>query len=126
MRVSARKHLHEALVCTNIPHIGQKNQLEHRNEIAVLQARTTGLRALGSTALELAYVACGRVDAAWCHDLNAWDMAAGLLFVRESGGFVAPLKGEGDPLHTNGYIAANADLLPEMKKALADAAKLPV
>ncbi len=44
--------------------------------------------------------------------------------MRESGGFVAPIKGEGDPLHTFGYVAANADLLPEMKKALAEAEKL--
>jgi myo-inositol-1(or 4)-monophosphatase len=124
MRVSSRKNLHEALVSTNMPHIGQKGHVEHRNEIAVLQARTTGLRALGSTALELAFVACGRLDAAWCHYLNAWDMAAGLLFIRESGGFVSPLDGEGDPLHSHGYIAANGELLPEMKKALAEARKL--
>jgi myo-inositol-1(or 4)-monophosphatase len=124
MRVSARKNLHEALVATNIPHIGQKNHVLHRNEMAVLQARTSGLRALGSTALELAYVACGRLDAAWCHDLHAWDMAAGLLFVRESGGFVSKLDGEGDPLHSNGYVAANAELLPAMRQALADAAKI--
>ncbi len=111
MRVAARRQLHEAVVTTNIPHMGQANHVRHRNEIAVLQARTTGIRALGSTALELAYVAAGRVDAAWCHDLNAWDMAAGLLFVRESGGFVSKLEGEGDPLHSKGYLATNADLL---------------
>ncbi len=101
-----------------------KMHVLHRNQVAVLQARTTGIRVLGSTALELAWVAAGRLDAAWCDGLNAWDMAAGLLFVRESGGFVAPIKGEGDPLHTFGYVAANADLLPEMKKALAEAEKL--
>jgi myo-inositol-1(or 4)-monophosphatase len=124
MRVSGRKHLHECAVSTNIPHIGQQNHVRHRNEVAVLQARTADLRAFGSTAIELAYVAAGRLDAAWCHNLNAWDMAAGLLFVRESGGFVSKLDGEGDPLHSKGYIAANADLLPHMRKALADAAKL--
>ena len=124
MRVAARTQLHEALVSTNIPHMGQKNHVAHRNEMAVLQARTTGLRALGSTALEMAYVAAGRLDAAWCHDLNAWDMAAGLLFVREAGGFVSKLDGEGDPLHSKGYLATNADLLPLMRQALADAKKL--
>ncbi len=124
MRVSSRKNLHEALVCTNVPHIGQKGQASHRNEVAVMQARSAGIRSLGSTALELAYVACGRLDAAWCHNLNAWDMAAGLLFVRESGGFVSKLDGEGDPLHAGGYIATNADLMPQVKQGLADAAKL--
>jgi myo-inositol-1(or 4)-monophosphatase len=124
MRVAQRTQLHEAVIATNIPHMGQKSHVVHRNEIAVLQARTTGLRALGSTALELAYVAAGRLDAAWCHHLNAWDMAAGLLFVREAGGFVSKLDGEGDPLHAKGYLAANADLLPLMRSALADAKKL--
>jgi myo-inositol-1(or 4)-monophosphatase len=124
MRVSSRKNLHEALIATNIPHMGQKNHVEHRNEMAVLQARTTGLRALGSTALELAFVACGRLDGAWCHDLNAWDMAAGLLFVRESGGSVSKVDGEGDPLHSNGYIASNGELMPQLRQALADAKKL--
>ncbi len=125
MRVSSRKTLPEALVSTNIPHMGQpKMHVEHRNQMAVLQARTMGLRVLGSTAIELAWVACGRLDAAWCDGLNAWDMAAGLLFIRESGGFVSALKSDGDPLHTGGYIAANGELLPEMKKALAEAARL--
>jgi myo-inositol-1(or 4)-monophosphatase len=124
MRVASRTQLHEAVIATNIPHMGQKGHVAHRNEIAVLQARTTGIRALGSTALELAYVAAGRLDAAWCHHLNAWDMAAGLLFVRESGGFVSKLDGEGDPLYSSGYLATNADLLPLMRNALADARKI--
>ncbi len=124
MRVSSRKNLHESLVSTNIPHMGLKSHVEHRNEVAVLQARTTGIRVLGSTALELAYVACGRLDAAWCRDLNAWDMAAGLLFVREAGGFVSKLDGEGDPLHANGYVATNGDLMAQMKQALGDARKV--
>jgi myo-inositol-1(or 4)-monophosphatase len=125
MRVSSRKNLHEALISTNIPHMGQpKMHVAHRNEIAVLQARTTGVRVLGSTALELAYVACGRLDAAWCDGLNAWDMAAGLLFVRESGGFVSKLNGEGDPLHSHGYVASNGELMAQVKQALADAKKI--
>jgi myo-inositol-1(or 4)-monophosphatase len=124
MRVSARKNLHEALVTTNIPHIGQKAHVGHRNEVAVLQARTADLRAFGSTALELAYVAAGRADAAWCHNLNAWDMAAGLLFVRESGGSVSKVDGEGDPLHAGAYIATNGELMPAMRLALADAKKI--
>jgi myo-inositol-1(or 4)-monophosphatase len=124
MRVAQRRQLHECLVATNIPHMGLKTHVQHRNEIAVLQARTTGLRAMGSTAMELAYVAAGRLDAAWSRDLNAWDLAAGLLFVREAGGFVSQLNGEGDPLYSGGYIATNADLLPHMRTALADAAKL--
>lgn len=125
MRVGARKNLYDALVVTNIPHRGQqKTQIKQRNEIAVLQAKSGGVRALGSAALDLAYVAIGRFDATWTHDLNAWDMAAGLLFMKESGGFVRGLGGEMDPLNTGGYIATNADLLPQMQAALAEAARL--
>jgi myo-inositol-1(or 4)-monophosphatase len=125
MRVASRAQLHEAMVTTNIPHPGQKDlHVRQRNEVAVMQARASGIRCLGSTALELAFVAAGRVDAAWCHGLHPWDLAAGLLFVRESGGFVSKIGSEGDPLNSGGYLAANADLLPLMRNALADAAKL--
>jgi myo-inositol-1(or 4)-monophosphatase len=124
MRVSARKHLHESMVSTNIPHIGQKGHVAHRNEVAVLQARTADLRALGSTAIELAYVAAGRLDAAWCHNLHAYDMAAGLLFVREAGGFVSKVDGEGDPLHSGAYVATNGELMGQMRLAFADAKKI--
>jgi myo-inositol-1(or 4)-monophosphatase len=125
MRVGARKNMHEALVVTNIPHRGQpETHVKHRNEVAVLQARSGGVRVFGSTALDLAYIAMGRFDVSWSHDLQSWDMAAGLLFVRESGGFTRGLKGETDPLNTGGYIATNADLLPQMQAALAEAAKI--
>jgi myo-inositol-1(or 4)-monophosphatase len=125
MRVGARKLLHDALVVTNIPHRGEPDaHLRHRNEVAVLQARTSGIRALGSSALDLAYVAMGRFDAAWCHGLKPWDVAAGFLFVREAGGFVADIYGGTDPLNSGGYLAANADLLPQMKQAIADAARI--
>jgi myo-inositol-1(or 4)-monophosphatase len=124
MRVAARRQLHEALVSTNIPNLGQKNHVNHRNEIAVLQAKTQGIRVLGSTALELAFVAAGRLDAAWCHDLKPWDMAAGIIFVREAGGFISKVDGEGDPLHAGAYAAGNSDLLPQLRAALAEARKL--
>lgn len=125
MRVGARKHLLDALVVTNIPHRGQpQSHIRQRNEIAVLQAKSGGVRAMGAVALDLAYVAMGRFDAAWTNNINAWDVAAGLLFVRESGGFVADLYGTGNPLTSGGFIAANADLLPQVKDALAEAAKL--
>ncbi len=125
MRVAARKELHQAAIVTNIPHPGEPAlHVPHRNEIAVLQARSSGVRALGSTALDLAYVAMGRFDAAWTHGIQLWDIAAGVLFVKESGGFVADLYGNADPLKSTGFIAANADLLPLMKDAIAAAKRI--
>ncbi len=125
MRVSARKELHSALVVTNIPHRGEAdNHILHRNEVAVLQARTSGVRATGSTALDLAFIAMGRYDCAWSHGLKPWDVAAGLLFVKEAGGFAADIYGSADPLNSGGYISANADLLPQMKDAIAAAKQI--
>jgi myo-inositol-1(or 4)-monophosphatase len=125
MRVGARKNLHDALVAGYIPNRAHpQSHVQSRNEIAVLQAKSAGIRVLGSAALDLAYVAMGRVDVAYGRNLNPWDVAAGILFVREAGGFVHDLQGKGDPLTSGGFIASNADLLPQFKSALAEAGKL--
>jgi myo-inositol-1(or 4)-monophosphatase len=124
MRVANRRELSDSLVFCGLPNRADKNHEQQRNELAVMQTKVAGVRALGSTALDMAYVAMGRLDAGWTHGLKPWDMAAGILFIREGGGFVQGLNGELDPLHTGGYLCANADLLPQMKAALAEAKKL--
>ena len=99
---------------------------ERRAELAVMQIRTSGIRCLGSTALDMAYVAMGRLDGAWHHNLKAWDMAAGVLLIREAGGFVHGINGEASPLFAGGYVAGNADLLPQIKSGLEEAKKVAV
>jgi myo-inositol-1(or 4)-monophosphatase len=122
MRVGARKHLHEALIATDIPGRSQpQNHIRHRNEIAVMQAKSGAVRVTGSTALDLAYVAAGRLDAMWTQGVNPWDVAAGILFVRESGGFIADLSGGKDPLNSGRLTASNAELLPQIQAALTEA-----
>ncbi len=123
LRAAARRDIHEALVSYEIPHRGGKNHAEARSELAVLQGRTIGLRCFGSAALELAYVAAGRLDVAISHDLSIWDMAAGVLIVREAGGFVSDPDSEANPLQTGSFVATNADLLPKVKALLQDARK---
>lgn len=124
MRVAQRRELADCLIASGLPNRGQKNHAERRAEMSVMQLRTAGVRALGSTALDMAYLAMGRVDGAWHHDLKAWDMAAGVLLIREAGGFVHGINGEANPLFSGGYIAGNADLLPQIKAALVDAKKI--
>ena len=125
MRVAGRRELADCLLACGIPNHGNTDHAERRAEMMVMQLRTSGIRCLGSTALDMAYVACGRLDGAWHGSgLCAWDMAAGILFIREAGGFVQGLNGEANPLFSGGYLATNADLLPQMKTALADAKKL--
>jgi myo-inositol-1(or 4)-monophosphatase len=126
MRVGARKYLHEAVIASDIPGPGRpKLHVPHRNEMAVLQAKTAAIRITGSTALDLAYVACGRLDAMWTQGISPWDSAAGILFVRESGGFVVDSQGGKDPLNATHITVANSDLLPQMQAALAEAKLLP-
>ena len=91
LRVANRTDIHETLVAYNLPHRGGKEHELSRAEVAALQAKVIGLRCFGSAALELAYVAAGRIDAMICRNINAWDIAAGILLVREAGGFT------GDP-----------------------------
>ena len=126
MRVAARRELADAMVSAGLPNRGQTDHPQQRGELALMQIRAAGIRAMGSTALDLAYIAMGRFDGGWHRNLKAWDMAAGLLFVKEAGGFVQGLNGEANPLHTGGYIAANADLLPQIKNALEEAKKISV
>lgn len=121
LRVAARKDIHEALVAYAVPHRGGKDFELSRAEIAQLQGRVIGLRNFGSAALELAYVAAGRIDAFICRNLNAWDIAAGILLVREAGGYIADPDSEANPMDSGGIIAANPDLMPQLKQALKEA-----
>ncbi len=110
IRVSARRHLAEALIGTGIPF---REHGDHPSYVATLSrvmAATSGVRRLGAAALDLAYVAAGRYDGFWEFELRPWDIAAGLLLVREAGGFVSDLAG-GQTMMTSGdVLAANRHL----------------
>lgn len=121
LRVAARKDIHDALVAYEIPHRGARDLPLSRAEIGVLQGKVIGIRGLGSVALGLGYLAAGRVDAVICRNIEAWDIAAGVLLVREAGGFVSDTDSEANPLDTGNIAAANADLLPQVRQALKDA-----
>jgi myo-inositol-1(or 4)-monophosphatase len=123
IRVAARRDIHDCMVSCSIPHRGRKDQLLARNEIAMMQGKVVGIRRLGSSALELAYVAAGRFDATWQRNVQPWDMAAGIVLIREAGGSIADCDGDKNPMETGNIIGANADLLPTMKAALAEARK---
>lgn len=124
LRVANRTDIHEALVGCGIPHRGGDGQANNRAEIALVQAKAIGIRRLGAVTLELGYIAAGRLDAFWERNLKPWDLAAGILLVREAGGFTSDCDGDANPLQTGNIIAANADLLPQLKKELAAARKI--
>ena len=124
MRVAARKELGDAMVFCGLPNRAAKNHDLQRKELAVMQTKTAGIRSIGSSALDMAYTAMGRFDGGWAHGLKPWDMAAGILFMREAGGFVNGTNGEDYALNADGWVCGNADLLPQIKAALEEAKKL--
>ncbi|MBA2127046.1 inositol monophosphatase [Hyphomicrobium methylovorum] len=121
LRVAARKTLADALVTTGIPHRGRQGHPRFLKEMGLLMQEVAGIRRSGSAALDLAFVAAGRFDAYWEHNLQPWDVAAGIVLVREAGGFVSDLNG-GDKMLTSGdVLAANASLHKALGAALSAA-----
>ena len=107
MRVSARNRLVECLFATGIPFGDRRGLPETLQDLARLMPQSAGMRRFGSAALDLAWVAAGRFDGFWERGLKPWDIAAGILLVREAGGFVEPILPEGDLLRDGDIIAAN-------------------
>ncbi len=124
IRVAARVRLAEAVVACGLPHYGRGGDLAlARAEIAVAQREFAGLRRYGAAALDLAWIAAGRLDAYWERDLSPWDLAAGSLLVREAGGFVSDLDG-GDAIFAKRQIAAGNDTMHrELLRLLKEAGK---
>jgi myo-inositol-1(or 4)-monophosphatase len=107
IRVAARKRLAEAVVCCALPHHGRGDLALFRREMGVIQDKVAGLRRFGAAALDLAYVAAGRFDAYWERGLSAWDIAAGVIIVREAGGFVTDLEDQERTIEAGDIIAGN-------------------
>lgn len=109
IRVAPRRGLEGAIIGTGIPFSGYA--LEHIGSyLAVMQelaGQTAGIRRCGSAALDLAYVAAGRFDAFWEMNLNEWDIAAGLLLVKEAGGLVSDFNGGADYLDSGHVVCAS-------------------
>jgi myo-inositol-1(or 4)-monophosphatase len=107
LRVAVRGTLEEALICCGIPRIGRGDHPLFLREVAQVMARVAGIRRLGAAALDLAYVASGRLDAYWERGLQSWDVAAGIVLVREAGGFVTDLAGETATSATTDVLCGN-------------------
>jgi myo-inositol-1(or 4)-monophosphatase len=114
LRVSARRELADALVVCGLPHLGRPDHGRTLKEINAVMGLCGGLRGLGSAALDLAYVAAGRVDVYWERNLKTWDMGAGISIVREAGGFVSDADGGSDPMVTRSIACGNEVLHREL------------
>ncbi len=123
IRVAARLKLAEAVVACGLPHYGRGDLALARHEIAAAQQNFAGLRRYGAAALDLAWVACGRLDAYWERDLSPWDIAAGSLLVREAGGFVTDLDGGDDIFAKKQVVAGNDTMHHELLRLLKEAGR---
>jgi myo-inositol-1(or 4)-monophosphatase len=120
LRVSARRKLSDAILGCGIPHAGKRAQhAPWLTEAELMMGRVSNLRRLGAAALDLCYVAAGRYDGYWERELHSWDMAAGIVMVREAGGFVADCDGGDDMLGKGTICAGNETLQPQMLDLLA-------
>ncbi len=114
LRVAGRRTMQDAVVACGLPHRGRGGLAEFRTEFAAVQEQVAGLRRFGSAALDLAYIAAGRFDIYWERNLQSWDMAAGILLVREAGGYVTDCDGQEGMFAKGNIVAGNETLLQEL------------
>ena len=118
LRVSARGAMEDSLFATGIPFKGKEGHDLFLSQLQAVMAVSTGVRRCGSAALDIAYVAAGRFDGFWEAGLNPWDMAAGIVLVREAGGLVSDLSGGPDMMTSGNILAANSALHRPLAKVL--------
>lgn len=125
LRVAARKTLKETIVATGTPNVGHDaaRHAQFHAELSAAMTATTGVRRFGSAALDLAWVAAGRYDAYWERGLKAWDVAAGILMVREAGGVISDLNNQQKMLENGDILASNEALHGQFLKLLKDAGR---
>jgi len=123
LRVSARRHLAEALVATGIPYHAHGDFGEWSRIANAVGPQVAGIRRFGSAALDLAWVAAGRFDGFWESNLKPWDTAAGCLLVREAGGFVTDYRGRSEAICAAQVLAGNDQVHSRLHKLIAGAIK---
>jgi myo-inositol-1(or 4)-monophosphatase len=121
LRVSARRELKDAVFATGIPFaaVDPSRRLAFARTLGVLMPQVAGIRRFGAAALDLAWVAAGRYDGYWELGIKSWDMAAGLLLVREAGGYANDPTG-GEPRDTGNVVSANPHLYDKLLAAVID------
>ncbi|MFC4669617.1 inositol monophosphatase family protein [Seohaeicola nanhaiensis] len=118
LRVSGRSRMIECIFGTGVPFGGKSDLPATLQDLARLMPACAGVRRWGAAALDLAYVAAGRFDGFWERGLNAWDVAAGIIILREAGGFVESIPVGGDPLEDGTILAANGAIFNSFAKVI--------
>jgi myo-inositol-1(or 4)-monophosphatase len=110
LRVSGRRKIEESLVGTGAPFLGHGDHPILLARAKAVMAVSAGIRRMGAAALDLAYVAAGRLDGFWEETLNPWDICAGIVLVREAGGYVSEIGGGSAMMASGSVLAANDQL----------------
>ena len=118
IRVTKHKSMRGALLGTGFPFKAQRHLEAYLNMFRDLFKDSAGIRRAGAASLDLAYVACGRLDGFWEIGLREWDIAAGILLVQEAGGMVTDFRGRGDYLKSGNIVAANPKMHPLIRDAI--------
>ena len=121
LRVSSRRELADAVIATGMPFLGRGDFAQWTRIFGEIAPQTAGLRRFGSAALDLAWVAAGRFDGFWESDLKIWDVAAGMLLVREAGGFISDFRGGDRSIERSEFLAAGDGLHGKLLKLVAGA-----
>ncbi len=121
LRVSARRELTDCLIATGIPFAGHGDQGQWEQVARAVIPEVAGIRRFGSAALDLAWVAAGRYDGYWEAGLQPWDVAAGILLVREAGGFVTDFRGGERVIERAEIVAGNDRIHNKLARIVATA-----
>lgn len=118
IKVSDKKKLNESLIATGFPYTDFSLIDEYMSSLRSFMTKTHGVRRLGSAAMDLAYVACGRYDAFYEYHLKPWDVAAGSVLIKEAGGKVCDFRGENNYLFGEDYIGTNGVIHSEFMEII--------
>ena len=121
LRVSGRRQMHEAVFATGVPFGAKKTLPAMLADLARLMPACAGVRRWGAASLDLAYVAAGRYDGYWERELQPWDMAAGILLVKEAGGIVQAVREGDDILEKGAVLCSNDPLFAQFSKIIRNA-----
>ncbi len=121
LRVAARKRLADSVIACGLPHLGRGDLISDCANSSAIQDKVAGLRRFGAAALDLAFVAAGRLDGYWERNISPWDIAAGIIILREAGGFVTDIDG-GDAMFTKRHIVAGNETIQRELQTLLKAA----
>lgn len=118
LRVSGRNVMEQCMIATGLPQSNKEKRALLWKEMEAVAQVSPMLRRMASAALDMAYVAAGRLDGYWERGCNPWDVAAGYLIVKEAGGITTSIESEENPIYSKSLVAANQSIHTDLRKIL--------